>query len=33
MGEEYYVEVKVYWSQRGDAQSATFATVMLLRHW
>jgi type II secretory pathway pseudopilin PulG len=31
LGEEYYVEVKVFWSQRGEAQLATFQTVMFLR--
>ena len=31
LGEEYCVEVRVFWAQRGEAQSATFQTVMFLR--
>lgn len=31
LGEEYYVEVQVFWQQGGDDRSASFPTVML-RH-
>jgi type II secretory pathway pseudopilin PulG len=31
LGEEYCVEVTVFWAQRGEAQSVTFQTVMFLR--
>jgi type II secretory pathway pseudopilin PulG len=31
LGEEYFVEVTVFWSQRGEAQSALFQTVMFAR--
>ena len=31
MGKEYYVEVKVLWSDRGEDKSVLFQTVMFLR--
>jgi type II secretory pathway pseudopilin PulG len=31
LGDEYYVEVTVFWAQRGEAQSATFQTAMFLQ--
>lgn len=33
LGQEFYVEVRVYWTDRGDAgKSSTFQTVMFLRN-
>lgn len=30
-GKEYYAEVQVFWSDRGDNKSVTFQTVMFMR--
>jgi Tfp pilus assembly protein PilV len=33
LGQEYLVEVTVYWAQRGEQRSMSFQTVMFQRSW